>query len=169
MHVDQMLLRLSDLAARDCNLAGSKAAVLATLRQGFPVLDGMVLTTCAFKAPSADGEPTAKASPAALRAALDMLADRYGDSPVAVRSSALAEDLPDSTFAGQYETVLDVRGAAAIEDAVNRCWASLGSPEVTAYRQHANGALPQSMAVLVQPMLAPDAAGVALSAGPHNR
>ena len=167
MHVDQMLLRLSDLAARDRNLAGSKAAVLATLRQaGFPVLDGMVLTTCAFKAPAANGEPTAKAPPTALRAAVDMLADRYGDSPVAVRSSALAEDLSGSTFAGQYETVLDVRGPTAIEDAVNRCWASLDSPEVRAYRRHANGVPPQSMAVLVQPMVAPDAAGVALSADP---
>jgi pyruvate,water dikinase len=167
MHVDQMLLRLSDRAARDRNLAGSKAAVLATLRQaGFPVPDGTVLTTCAFEAPAANGEPPAKAPPAALRAALERLADRYGDSPVAVRSSALAEDLLGSTFAGQYETILDVRGPAAIEDAVNRCWASLGSPEATAYRRHANGALSQSMAVLIQPMVAPDAAGVALSADP---
>lgn len=167
MHDDQMLLRLSDVAAGDRSLAGSKAATLATLQQaGFPVPDGMVLTIRAFEAFATIGEAATAPLPAALRTALDLLADRYGDTPVAVRSSALAEDLPDTTFAGQYETVLDVRGPTAIEDAVRRCWASLRSPAASAYRRHANDTLPQAMAVLIQPMIAPYAAGVALGADP---
>jgi phosphohistidine swiveling domain-containing protein len=167
MYNDQILLRLSDVAARDRSLAGSKAATLATLSQAsFPVPDGMVLTTRAFGAFAATGEPVAVPLPAALRSAFDLLADRYGDIPLAVRSSALAEDLPDATFAGQYETVLDVRGPAAIEDAVRRCWASLRSPAARAYRQHANSISAEAMAVLIQPMVTPDAAGVALSADP---
>ena len=87
---------------------------------------------------------------------------------MAVRSSAVAEDLPDATFAGQYETVLDVRGSAATEDAVYRCWASLGSPAASAYRQHAKVTKAQAMAVLIQPMVTPEAAGVALGADPDK-
>jgi len=167
MYDDQMLLRLSDVAECDRSRAGSKAAALATLlRAGFPVPDGTVLTTCAFEAFSADDEAPPTALSGVLRATLDLLADRYGDTPVAVRSSAVAEDLPDATFAGQYETVLNVRGATAIEDAVRRCWASLSSPAATAYRRHANDTSPGAMAVLIQPMIAPSAAGVALGVDP---
>ena len=48
-----------------------------------------------------------------------------GDVPVAVRSSATAEDLPEMSFAGQQETYLHMRGEATVLDAVKRCWASL--------------------------------------------
>lgn len=166
MRDNQMVLRLSDVAARDRSRTGSKAAVLATLLQaGFLVPDGMILSTSAFEVFAAKGEaPTAQS--AALRAALDMLAACYGDVPVAVRSSALAEDLPDASFAGQYETVLNVCGAAAIEDAVHRCWASLGGPTANAYRRHANVTSSEVMAVLIQPMVTPSAAGVAFGADP---
>jgi phosphoenolpyruvate synthase/pyruvate phosphate dikinase len=48
-----------------------------------------------------------------------------GDPPVAVRSSATAEDLPEMSFAGQQDTYLNVRGAEGVLSAVKRCWASL--------------------------------------------
>jgi rifampicin phosphotransferase len=161
MHPDHMLLRLSDAAARDPSRTGSKAATLASLLQaGFPVPDGMILTTRAFEAFSAS-----ESSPE-LRNALNLLASHYGCTSVAIRSSALAEDLPDATFAGQYETILNVLGSAAIKDAVHRCWASLNSPEASAYRQHMENVALDGMAVLVQPMVAPSAAGVALGADP---
>lgn len=57
---------------------------------------------------------------------------QLGSGPVAVRSSATAEDLPDASFAGQHDTMLDVRDAGALRDAVVRCWASLCRS--TAYR-----------------------------------
>ena len=98
--------------------------------------------------------------------ALHQVIERYGDAPLAVRSSSLAEDLPDATFAGQYETVLDVRGLAALDEAVRRCWASTASLEATAYRSRSNAAAGEAMAVLVQPMLESEAAGVALGADP---
>ena len=61
-----------------------------------------------------------------------------GDEPVAVRSSATAEDLPDASFAGQQETFLNVRGVEAVLDAVKRCWASLWTARAIGYRmQHA--------------------------------
>src|SRR5450432_1446670 len=154
MQETYMLLGLGTPAACDRSRTGSKAAALATLLQaGFSVADGTVQTTDAFAAFAAAGADSGAAPmPGTVRAALGQLAGRYGGTPVAIRSSALAEDLPDATFAGQYETVLNVRGAAAIEDAVRRCWMSLASPAASTYRLHADAASGQAMAVLVQPM-----------------
>ena len=55
---------------------------------------------------------------------------------VAVRSSATAEDLPDASFAGQQETYLNVRGPAAIMDAVRNCFASLFTDRAISYRRN---------------------------------
>ncbi|PRC49242.1 phosphoenolpyruvate synthase, partial [Mycobacterium sp. ITM-2017-0098] len=66
-----------------------------------------------------------------LAAALTAL----GDSPLAVRSSATAEDLPEASFAGQQDTVLNVVGAVALCDAVRRCWSSLWTARAIAYRR----------------------------------
>ncbi|WP_092646518.1 phosphoenolpyruvate synthase [Jannaschia faecimaris] len=56
------------------------------------------------------------------------------DLPVAVRSSATAEDLPDASFAGQQETFLNVVGEAALLDACKRCYASLYTDRAISYR-----------------------------------
>ena len=93
-----------------------------------------------------------------------------GDEPyVAVRSSGTAEDLAGASFAGQYDTYLDVRGGDALLDAVRRCWASMWTARVTAYRQgkgfdHAD----VGIAVVVQTMLEPDVAGVMFVGNPMN-
>jgi pyruvate,water dikinase len=165
---DQVLLGLHEAAARDRGRVGSKAAVLATLLQAdFPVPAGTVLTAEAFGQFMAGGDGLGiVAMPGPVHDALRQIADRYGNVPLAVRSSALAEDLEEATFAGQYETVLDVRGLAALEEAVRRCWASLAHPGVDAYRLRLKVDERQAMAVLVQPMITPDAAGVALGADP---
>jgi rifampicin phosphotransferase len=92
-----------------------------------------------------------------------------GDVPLAVRSSAIAEDLADASFAGQYDTVLDVRGADALLDAIRRVRASADNVRVRGYRAARApraGAGPAGIAVLVQRMLAPEAAGVAFTANP---
>ena len=78
--------------------------------------------------------------PAALQAALERayrdLERHYGVSApaVAVRSSAIAEDMPDASFAGQYDTYLGVRGAEAVARAVRRCWASMFTERAVTYR-----------------------------------
>ena len=66
------------------------------------------------------------------------LSAEYGQdiTDVAVRSSATAEDLPDASFAGQQETYLNVRGPAAIMDAVRNCFASLFTDRAISYRQN---------------------------------
>ena len=89
--------------------------------------------------------------------------------PVAVRSSATAEDLADASFAGQQETYLWIRGEDAVVRAVMRCWGSLFTPQAIAYRAHFN--VPTkglAMAVVVQRMVPAVAAGVMITLDPVN-
>src|SRR5438552_8509574 len=73
------------------------------------------------------------------------------DLPVAVRSSATAEDLPEMSFAGQQETYLNMHGAATVLDAAKRCCASLWTARAIRYRARHNIALhEESLAVVVQ-------------------
>ena len=90
-----------------------------------------------------------------------------GDLPVAVRSSATAEDLPEMSFAGQQETYLNMRGESMVLDAVKRCWASLWTARAIGYRA-LHGIAPQdvSLAVVVQELVPADAAGILFTANP---
>ena len=97
----------------------------------------------------------------------DALARLGHDAACAVRSSATAEDLPTASFAGQQDTYLNVVGSAAILRHVSRCWASLFTERAVTYRLR-NGVDPRtvSMAVVVQQMVFPYAAGVMFTADP---
>jgi pyruvate,water dikinase len=83
-----------------------------------------------------------------------------------VRSSGTAEDLADASFAGQYVTVLGVPGPDAVLDAVRQRWASAFGDRVRMYRTSRGEHGVPAMAVLVQRMVAADAAGVAFTANP---
>lgn len=104
----------------------------------------------------------------ALSAAMLTAYASLGDMPaVAVRSSATAEDLPGRSFAGQQETLLNVRGADALLAAVRRCWASLWSARAIAYRERMGvGHADIAMAVVVQVMVAADVSCVLFTANP---
>ena len=102
----------------------------------------------------------------AIRSAYAAMGD---DMPVAVRSSATAEDLPDASFAGQQDTYLWVRGADQVVEKVRDCWASLYSTRAVAYRE--KNRIPHAevlMSVGVQKMVNARAAGVAMSIDPVN-
>src|SRR6202050_5125518 len=90
-----------------------------------------------------------------------------GEAAYAVRSSATAEDLPTASFAGQQDTYLNVVGLAAILKHVSRCWASLFTERAVTYRLR-NGFDHRKvhMAVVVQQMLFPQAAGILFTADP---
>ena len=106
--------------------------------------------------------------PAELRTAITDHYNALGDDePVAVRSSATAEDLAYASFAGQQDTYLNVVGPAALLDAVRRCWASLWTDRAVSYR-NANGIDHRSvaLAVVVQRMIDAAAAGVMFTANP---
>ncbi|WP_243420996.1 PEP/pyruvate-binding domain-containing protein [Micromonospora globispora] len=133
-------------------MIGGKAAVLAELvAAGFPVPPGFVVTTKALD------DPQLNRRLAAVAAGLD--GDRF-----AVRSSGAAEDLPDASYAGLYETYLNVP-TEELAQAVRRCFAAATSERVAAYHQRQGGAT-AAMAVLVQVMVDPVAAGVAFTAHP---
>jgi pyruvate,water dikinase len=141
---------------------GSKAATLAELAAaGFPVPSGFVVPAAAF----AESEDT----PEALDTVIAAAAAGFGEVVFAVRSSAGAEDLPDASYAGLYETYLNVP-AADLPDAVRRCHASAATAQVSAYHSHqhvaADPSVDAGMAVLVQRMVDADAAGVAFTANP---
>lgn len=100
----------------------------------------------------------------ALRAAYARLGDR---PPVAVRSSATAEDLPDLSFAGQQDTFLNVIGTDALLTAIVNCWSSLWTARAIGYR--ARNAIPQTevaLAVIVQHQVPSQASGVLFTANP---
>jgi pyruvate,water dikinase len=183
------VIGLDSPAARRLDLVGGKATNLAELRAaGFDVPPGFCVTTDAYRAAAraadldavlAAADPTAPGAvaraallatpvPADVEAAVTEAYAKLGDRvPVAVRSSATAEDLPSASFAGQQDTYLNVVGADAVVDAVHRCWASLWTDRAVAYRasagiEHAAVAL----AVVVQQMVDARVAGVLFTADP---
>ena len=108
------------------------------------------------------------AIPDDLAAAITRPLARLGEGAAyAVRSSATAEDLPTASFAGQQDTYLNVVGPAAVLQQVRRCWASLFSERAATYRLR-NGFDHRKvqMAVVVQRMVVPQAAGVLFTADP---
>lgn len=173
-------------AAASLDQVGGKALGLGRLlRAGLPVPDGVVVTAEAWsEAVQALGlEPPAQADRAATLAAARALAARLqaaplpsrlaaelsaaladlGAGPLAVRSSAQDEDQRDASAAGVFTTLLDVRGRAALEDAVRACWASAFSDAAVTYRLDRSRPL-QPMAVVIQRQVASRAAGVAFTA-----
>jgi len=98
MSLNQTVVALAEASAADRTVLGGKAAVLAELlAAGFPVPPGIVVTTAALDDPDLDTR-------------LASLAGRLGGDRFAVRSWGAAEDLPDASYAGLYETYLDVPG-----------------------------------------------------------
>ena len=145
--------RLEDVRLADAGEVGGKAASLGELlTAGVRVPDGVVLTAEAGTLATADRSSL-------IASALGHL----GAGPFAVRSSAVGEDGAEHSYAGIFESVLDVAGAD-VPAAVERCLASAEGGRAAGY-------LPlgaHRMAVIVQRMVAPVAAGVALSADPIN-
>ncbi|MET3862268.1 pyruvate,water dikinase [Dietzia sp. 2505] len=90
------------------------------------------------------------------------------DVPVAVRSSAPAEDAGDTSFAGIHESYTDVVGGDALLDAVRKCWCSLWSPRAMTYRAVSGYDEEPSIAVVVQRMVRSDTSGVAFTADPRT-
>ncbi|MBP2328554.1 pyruvate,water dikinase [Kibdelosporangium banguiense] len=177
----KLVLVLDDAAADLATVGGKGASLGRMLRAGLPVPGGFHVTTEAYRAfvspfrdeidPS-DPERTAAlfarhGLPAPIAEEIQRAYQALGeDVPVAVRSSATAEDLPEMSFAGQQDTYLNIRGDALL-DAVKRCWASLWNARAIAYRdQHGVSHDDVALAVVVQELVDADAAGVMFTADP---
>jgi pyruvate,water dikinase len=174
-----LVVDLAQLRAADLSRVGGKAANLGELiAAGMPVPGGFCVTTDAYARAAVAVDPT---DPVRARAALtsapvpDDVATAVtagygalgGDVPVAVRSSATAEDLPTASFAGQQDTYLNVVGVGALLDAVRRCWASLWTDRAVAYRAELGiDDAEVRLAVVVQRMVDAQVAGVLFTADP---
>ncbi|MEN9612259.1 MAG: hypothetical protein RLZZ628_3073 [Bacteroidota bacterium] len=91
------------------------------------------------------------------------------DLPVAIRSSANAEDMPNASFAGQQDTYLWVVGENAVIEHIKKCWASLFTSRAITYRRDHNiGEEHILMSVVIQKMVNAKAAGVAMTLNPIN-
>jgi rifampicin phosphotransferase len=166
------VLPLAACGADAAPLVGGKAVGLGHLvRLGHRVPPGFAVTTAAYReALAAGGRPATVGD----RLAAELVADyrRLGrageqDPPVAVRSSATAEDTAEASFAGQQDTYLWVRGADAVLDHVARCWASLFTDRAVAYRARLGvGDDEVAMGVVVQAMVPAEVAGVLLALDP---
>jgi len=141
--IDDLLERLSRLDPGDRSAIGTLSAQIRRTLEGIAVPDDVA---------------------AAITLALARLGER---AAYAVRSSATAEDLPTASFAGQHDTYLNILGPAAILQHVGRCWASLFTEQAVTYRLR-NGFdhRKAQMAVVVQQMVFPHAAGVLFTADP---
>ncbi|MGI9146904.1 MAG: PEP/pyruvate-binding domain-containing protein [Chloroflexota bacterium] len=175
-----LVLRIDQVSAVNVDIAGGKGANLGELaRADFSVPDGFILTTDAYAlaARLARVDPREPTSAAGRLRTLDMpdaigsrTREAYaalGGGPVAVRSSATAEDLPGASFAGQQDTYLNVVGDEALLDAIRGCWASLWNGRAVAYRR-AHGVEDGGVrpTVVVQRMVDASAAGVLFTADP---
>ena len=104
-----------------------------------------------------------------IASALEIARRWLGAHPVAVRSSATAEDLPDMSFAGQQDTFLNIIGGEALCAAVVKCWSSLWTGRAIGYRARNNISHQDvSLCVIVQNMVPSDASGVMFTANPLN-
>ncbi len=187
---DRRVDALRNFSRLDIHLAGGKGANLGELiRVGFTVPDGFVVTTLGYDdfigqnnlapviarylaAPQSNSTSLLdafdqSAFPPGLAQVILAAYSRLGRGPVAVRSSATAEDLPEAAFAGQQDTYLNVIGPEALLQAIKSCWASLWNSRAVAYRQRQgveNAGV--KLAVVVQCMLPAAVAGVMFTANP---
>ncbi len=177
-------------------VGGKGYNLIKLARAGFPVPNGYILTTRAYREfvvannlemrilaalpASGDDPDTLEATSAVIRGLflagsmpagiVEAAVQAYhglGDPAVAVRSSATAEDLPEMSFAGQQDTYLNVVGADALLQAVVNCWASLWTARAIGYR--ARNRVPHegaALAVVVQRMVPAEVSGVLFTANP---
>jgi phosphohistidine swiveling domain-containing protein len=144
--------RVVPLQLADDPAFGGKARGLArVIKMGLPVPSGFVVVD---------------ATPDRLPEDLGEHYEILGAGPVAVRSSALGEDSADASFAGQYETLLDVEGEEALAAAIVRCLESHSSRRAESYAEARGGRPDGGMCVVVQRMVEPRAAGVLFTADP---
>ena len=175
-----LVVDLASAEATDSARFGAKSANLARLgRAGLPIPAGFCVDADAYRRQVAALGITVgveRRQVLALRIALHdspiapeirstlLAALRLLDAPYVVRSSALVEDRLGASYAGQFESYLGLETEDEVETAVRSCWAALWAPRVLRYMA-ARDASPAetAMAVLLQPLVAAQAAGGALS------
>jgi rifampicin phosphotransferase len=191
--MNDFVISLDQIRPKDTARVGGKAASLSRLvRAGFPVPSGMCVTTDAFGLALDDKRQQIERiisendllNPTQAQTASDqiveiladlevpesihsMLTDMIEGKTVAVRSSATAEDQTDASYAGQYATILGVRGIDAVQEAIINCWRSFYEPQALVARAaHNSLGKEEAMAVIIQAMVDAECSGVCFSIDP---
>jgi pyruvate, water dikinase len=182
-----LVIPFAEPACAEVACAGGKGSSLARMAAlGLPVPPGFVVPANALADALPDGGAelrrlaeardaeaaqalieTVELDPALREAVLRAYAALgEGDAPVAVRSSACAEDSEAASFAGQQETFLHVRGGDQVRARIRDCWASFFSERALFYRSQKGSLADLGMAVVVQRMVQADVAGVLFTCDP---
>lgn len=150
-----MIKKLKNINKKEADLFGGKAANLGFIIQNrINVPEGFCISTDVNKL----NEITKK-----------KILDKFRDlkSPVAVRSSATCEDSKKFSFAGQFDTALNVNNEKLLFDSIEKCWDSLYSDRVKAYNK-STGIKSMKMAVIVQKMIDAEYSGVIFTKSPFD-
>ena len=153
----------------DPGKCGGKGKNLIALTENhFPVPQGFIVTLDAyslFKAKMEMPEPVKQA----ISDCYEKLVAKSGGTAVAVRSSASAEDTATASFAGQYDTYLEIEGLHSVLEHIVECWCSLHSERSVRYRKMMKVSEENlEMAVVIQTMVAARSAGVVFTANPYT-
>ena len=147
-----------ELTTEQLSLAGGKGGTLAHLwRVGYPVPDGFVILPDGFV-----GDKLASDAWSQVQTHLHRM--RKGGTAFAVRSSALSEDSATASFAGEFETVLDVHTDEMIREAIHTVRRSRHNERVQAYSQAQGISTAHEIAVVVQQLVRADISGVLFTA-----
>jgi pyruvate,water dikinase len=178
-----LVLPFADPRCQVVELTGGKGASLAAMTaEGLPVPPGFVITSAAFAA-AVDAEAlreamrrkdveAARALVAAAQPPRELVEREFArlSGPVAVRSSACAEDSEGASYAGQQETFLNTEGLEAVLHHVVECWLSFFTDRAVFYRQEKGSLEDVAMAVVVQQMIDSQKSGVLFTVDPvHGR
>ncbi|MFS1515790.1 PEP/pyruvate-binding domain-containing protein [Bacillus sp. SCS-151] len=177
------VVSLTDCIKLEKVLVGSKAMNLSKIKSTIPLIpDGFVLTSDSFKKFLTHNNIRSKNNrhiqeevltaeyPRELELSISKFFNAIKTSPdviLAVRSSSAMEDLNNASFAGQYETILNVKNLDQLLDSIKRCWASYFSAHILDYAKTNNISLSDvQMGVFVQQMINADVSGVIFSSNP---
>ena len=147
---------------------GKGKNLIALVENHFPVPRGFVVTVDAYSLFKSKMEMPESVQQA-ITDCYQRLVAKSGGTAVAVRSSASAEDTATASFAGQYDTYLDIEGVHSVLGHIVECWRSLHNERSTLYRkmmQVSEESL--EMAVIIQTMVASRSAGVVFTANPYT-
>ena len=155
---------LSNVSKNDIGLVGGKGASLGKLiSRGFAVPEGFIITTTAYQ--KFRNKTISESFKKELLSAFDQL---HTDT-VAVRSSAVSEDAHNASWAGQFESYLNIHKQNLL-DSIQKCWVSLHSRRVNTYAKNYNNTNKNvAMAVVVQKMVQSDVSGVLFTVNPLTK
>ena len=166
------IIWLGDVSSKNSSIVGNKVANISILYDDYKIPPGFIIPPLnQIHIGSEDIILPAEYSDS-ITASYQNLCEFTGiqNVNVAVRSSALDEDAQGSSFAGQHDTYLNIRGDDEVRYAISQCWLSSYSKHALSYREHLGlDDNKETMPVLIQQMIESDVSAVVFSINPINK